>query len=367
MGEKDDPPVPGAAATEPTGLTREQRSAMPPFATVRAFEAIGTTGGIRRAALALSVDHAAVRPPPARAGTLDGHGAGGPIAGIGRAAHAAGARSIIAGSPPRSRSWRMRRRDLRYRSDDTRLRLWCMPGLASECSPGGSAASRRRTARSRSSSSRATYPPNFDRHQADGYLHYVIDHGDAPADPKLRAGRIARPAVLAVASPDFVARLGRFPRSGRPAGQHAAPRDQPRSMAALVRAARRRCRAGHQGPPASGRAISRWPPPRRGQGVALANALLVHDDLREGRPGRAGATGRGLSRHLYVHHARRRMAQPDGRQLPAMAREVGRRIAGRCRIGNQWRAENHLPPAPFARDEPLSREVRHGIAPNARG
>ena len=36
------------------------RKALPPFATLRAFEAVGTLRGIRRAAQALKLDHAVV-------------------------------------------------------------------------------------------------------------------------------------------------------------------------------------------------------------------------------------------------------------------------------------------------------------------
>lgn len=36
------------------------RSPAPPYATLRAFEAVGRLGGIRRAALALGLDHAVV-------------------------------------------------------------------------------------------------------------------------------------------------------------------------------------------------------------------------------------------------------------------------------------------------------------------
>lgn len=49
---------PGARSK--AGLSPEQRDALPPFVQLRAFEAMGTYGGVRRAAQALSVDHAAI-------------------------------------------------------------------------------------------------------------------------------------------------------------------------------------------------------------------------------------------------------------------------------------------------------------------
>lgn len=281
MGEKDDPPVPGADAPEPAGLTREQRSAMPPFATVRAFEAIGTTGGIRRAALALSVDHAAVsrhlRALERWTGTAlvdRSQGSGGQLTPQGRIYHRriAAALSELADAT----------QDLRYRSDDTRLRLWCMPGLASEWLTGriGSFSAAHREIEIELQPS--DVPPNFDRHQADAYLHYVIDHAEAPADPKLRAGRVARPAVLAVASPDFVAASGEFRDPADLLGStllHETNADQWRRWFGQL--------GVDAGPDIKGPKF--WQghltlaAARRGQGVALANALLVHDDLREGR------------------------------------------------------------------------------------
>lgn len=261
------------------GLTAEQRHALPPFGALCAFEAVGTYGGIRRAAVALSRDHAAVsrhlRALETWAGVPLVQRDGGQLTAEGAKFHAriAAAMKEIAGASF----------ELTHRGDDGRLRLWCVPGIAVQwLAP-------------RLGIFASAYPdidlelqptdaaPNFSTHEADAALRYVIDAGLRKlADPELTSVQIARPATLAVASPKFIAKLK------RPITQpedlldtpllHEASFDQWRRWFAAhgidagTRLSGPRLWHGHLTVAAA----------RRGQGVALSNVFLIGDELRSG-------------------------------------------------------------------------------------
>jgi LysR family transcriptional regulator, glycine cleavage system transcriptional activator len=267
-----------ARAPERAGLSSEQRNALPPFGALCAFEAIGTHGGIRRAALALSRDHAAVSrhiralekwasvPLLNRGGELTPHGAK-------FHRQISGALKTIAAASF----------ELTHRGADRRLRLWCVPGFAVQwIAPRLGAFS-------------SAYPdidlelqptdamPNLSTHEADAVVRYVPDVAARKGfDPDLTCVDIARPAIMAVASPKFIAKLkhpiaGPVDLVGAPL-LHEASFDQWRRWFSA--------QGIDTGESLSGPRL--WhghltvAAAKRGQGVALSNVFLIGDELRNG-------------------------------------------------------------------------------------
>jgi DNA-binding transcriptional LysR family regulator len=280
MAENDQPPLPPKKSVSKASLTKEQRSVLPPFSGVRAFEAIGSLGGIRRAATALSVDHAAVsrhlRTLEQWTGTTlvdRTNGSGGKLTPQGETYH----QRITSALSELARATG----DLINHTDDRSLRLWCVPGLASEWLSGriGGFSSYNKDIDLELQPS--DVQPDFDAHQADVYLSYRIDTAAEEPDPKLRTLELVRPPVLALASPDFVRNAPPFNEPADLLGSlllHESTSDQWRrwfahhGIDAGDRIAGPRFWQGHLTLAAS----------RRGQGVALSNALLAHDDLQRG-------------------------------------------------------------------------------------
>ncbi|WP_083770892.1 LysR substrate-binding domain-containing protein [Phenylobacterium zucineum] len=178
--------------------------AMPPFAALRAFEAVGALGGIRRAAQELGVDHAAVsrhiRFLEDWAGVpLIDRPQGGRLTPEGQRFHqriAAALEEIVSASA-----------ELTRRGHERRLLVWCVPGFAY------------RWLNARLADFSASHPdfdleirptdhaPDLARHEADADIRYVHDY-DPPQPADVETMEIARPPVIPVGSPDLVASLG---------------------------------------------------------------------------------------------------------------------------------------------------------------
>lgn len=261
-----------------SGLSADQRHALPPFGPLCAFEAVGTCGGIRRAAVALSRDHAAV----SRHLRMLEEWAGVPLVQRGGQLTAQGAKfhARIADAMQEIAAASF---ELTHRNDDGRLRLWCVPGIAVQwLAP-------------RLGVFASAYPnidlelqptdamPDFGSHEADATLRYVIDANLRKlADPELTSVQIARPATLAVASPKFIAKLKKpivHPEDLLNVPLlHEASFDQWRrwfaaqSIDADAGLSGPRLWHGHLTVAAA----------KRGQGVALSNVFLIGDELRSG-------------------------------------------------------------------------------------
>lgn len=261
------------------GLSAELRHALPPFNALCAFEAVATHGGIRRAAAALPRDHAAVS---RHLRTLE-LWAGVPLIDRGDGKLTPAGWRFYARISAAMKEIASASIELTHRGDERSLRLWCVPGIAS------------RWLAPRLVSFASAYPnidlelqpteatPNFSSHEADALLRYIPDirvNGVIP-DPTLRSVEIARPRVLAVASPRLVAKMK--PITG-PADLLQAPLLHESNFDQW-----RRWFAAHS--IEAGDAITG---PRlwhgdltvvaaeRGQGVALTNVLLVGSELRRG-------------------------------------------------------------------------------------
>lgn len=262
----------------PQGLTPAQRRALPPFAATRAFEAIGTCGGIRRAAAALSLDHAAVsrhlRSLEQWAGVPLANRVSGGLTQEGTRFHnriCAALAELASASA-----------ELTHRNDDRRLRVWSVPGIASQWLSG------------RLGGFSALHPdvdlevqstdniPRFASHEADAHISYAID-GEAPAalDEDTRSVEILRPRIIAVAAPEFLRQSARFETPS-------ALLDAPLLHESDTGQWRRWFRAHdvEVGDTLGGAKL--WhahmtvAAARRGQGIALTNKLLVTDDLEQG-------------------------------------------------------------------------------------
>lgn len=262
------------------GLTVDLRRRLPPFSGLRSFEAVATCGGIRKAADAMSADHATVSRQLRALETWAGvrlfdraPGADGKLTPEGEVFY----RKIAAALVDIAKA----SVELTHRIDTTELRLWCAPGFASEWLAGRLGDFNR----SYTDIELALHPTedsaDFSVHQADARIYFLSDYEGPPAEnPIIRRVEIARPPVIAVASPRFVEEHGAI-RS--PADLQHVPLLHEHDTAQW-----QRWFAQHEFVPGELSGTRYWQghltlaAAREGQGVALANLLLVEAALRAG-------------------------------------------------------------------------------------
>jgi DNA-binding transcriptional LysR family regulator len=256
------------------------RKAFPPFAALKAFEMIGRLGGIRKAALALGIDHAAVsrhlRSLEEWAGVplVDrSRGGSGRLTPEGSRYHlrvsSAFAEISSAGL------------DLIQKSDVQRLHLWCSPGFAYQWLV-------RVLDRFKDSAAdidvdlRPTdFGPNFARGEAMADIRFVGDWLPRSFSQGIQTAELARPIVIPVASPKFLANAAR-----------PAQLEDLLALPLLHEEDDEQWRAwfANQSVPVLGyiRGTRLWhahlavDAARRGQGIALANHFLVAEELQSG-------------------------------------------------------------------------------------
>jgi DNA-binding transcriptional LysR family regulator len=255
------------------------RRLLPPFAALRAFEAVGALGGIRRAAVALNLDHAAVsrhlKSLELWAGcALIDRQRGGTLTAEGERFHA---RISNALNEIASASF-----DLTRRGSDTRLRLWCVPGFASEWLAPRLAAFSAVNPKIEMELHPTDGSPDFVRYEADADIRYITDHqpDQFATATDIQSVMIARPNVIAVASPSFA----KSARVKSPADLLAAPLLHESDFSQWRRwFAARKLEADHIAGPKLWHAHLTLNAARLGQGVALTNTLLVGNELKSGR------------------------------------------------------------------------------------
>lgn len=261
----------------------DNRKSLPPFATLRAFEAVGRLSGIRRAAQALNLDHAVVsrhlRSLEEWAGVQLIHRRHGnatlTIEGAKYHARVTAALAEIADATT----------ELVCQRETNRLNIWCVPGLASQW-----LTSRLREFQtSNPGVDLELHPtdgsPDFNRYEADVDIRYIS--GNDPISSATTCGgvrrfEIARPPVLAVASPECIAGMRPI---RTPADLLQAPllhEESHRQWQAWFALHGVEAPATLQGP-RLWHAHLTIEAARRGQGVALANPFLLADDLAKGR------------------------------------------------------------------------------------
>jgi DNA-binding transcriptional LysR family regulator len=257
-----------------------RRKAFPPFASLKAFEMIGRLGSIRKAALALGVDHAGVsrhlRALEQWAGIplLDRRrGENGRLTLEGMRYHARISAAFVeidsAGA------------DLIQKSDLGRFHVWCSPGFACKW-----------LLRHLGHFSRAhmdidvdlrptDFGPDFARAEAAADIRFVGDWLPQSICHGVKTLELIRPLIIPVASPSFLASARALCRADDILGLpllHEEDEEQWRTWFA------------NQGMPLSGyiRGTRLWhahltiDAAKRGQGVALANHFLVADEMRSG-------------------------------------------------------------------------------------
>ncbi|WP_423350166.1 LysR substrate-binding domain-containing protein [Phenylobacterium sp. VNQ135] len=262
---------------EPGGRPSPGRRLLPPFAALRAFEAVGQLGGIRRAAQELGVDHAAVsrhlRALEEWAGVkLIDREQGGRLTPEGAKYLA----RISAALEEISRATV----DLTRRGDDSRLVIWSVPGFAyrwlirrlpdfNAAHPGFDLEVRP-----------TDHAPDFARHEADADIRYVRDMAPAQ-DGDVQSVEIARPIVFPAASPALAARLGADASAEALLDETLLHEDDDSEWRAWLKA-RQVPVPERLGGPRLWHAHLTLDAARRGQGVVLTNALLAGDELASG-------------------------------------------------------------------------------------
>jgi LysR family glycine cleavage system transcriptional activator len=248
---------------------------LPSLNAMRAFEALWRTGSIRAAADELRVRPTVVSRHVQSLSIELGlplvapRGRGLALTEAGRAFHA-----------PLSRAFELLRRAV----DETRpgrretLVIWCTPGVANRRLLPLLPDLQKRLKQVEVVLQPTLSRPDFDRDEADAEIVYLADF--APP-PHCTGERLATPRVHAVASPAFRARY----RLGSPADLATLPLIHEESTAQWESWFQKRGLATV--PPLRGPRL--WhahlaiEAARLGQGVALANSLLVEDDLATGR------------------------------------------------------------------------------------
>jgi LysR family glycine cleavage system transcriptional activator len=274
--------------------TKSDRQKLPPFAVLRAFEAVGRLGGIRRAAMELGVDHAVVSRHLRTLETWTGlalvdrtHGAS-HLTEDGARYHA----RISAALTEIARATS----DLMQQRSGVRLTIWCVPGFATRWLSPRLDAFRAANEDLEIELRPTDFGPDFERNEADGDIRYVRDVSAQPVARGVRSLEFARPGVFPVAHPDAVAG---WPEVRSPSDLlklpllHEENEDEWRAWLTAQ---------GVDVP-------QRLPGPRlwhahltmaaagRGQGVALANPFLIGDDIETGRLCRIDPPG---ARHAAV-------------------------------------------------------------------
>lgn len=266
----------------PMSLREVSGKSAPPFSALRAFEAVGRLGGIRRAALALGLDHAVVsrhlRALEEWAGIalINRQRVGRLLTAEGEVYHRriSGALDEIAQASA----------ELLNTASNGSLKIWCMPGLAFAWLTPSLPLFRAHAPDIELELRPSTDIPDFTAYEADVAIHYIA--GEAPDaaavfHENIGQQELVRPPVFPVASPALKRSLGEI---------HAiedllkAPLIHEESagqwlswfaacgVACPENLAGPRLWYGHVAVEAA----------RQGQGIALANPFLVAEELASG-------------------------------------------------------------------------------------
>ncbi len=266
-------------------MTRHQApagSSAPPYATLRAFEAVGRLGGIRRAALALGLDHAVV----SRHLRALEQWAGVPLVNRQRETRLlteAGARYHQRITRALEEIAQASAELISVRNDGV-LRVWCMPGFAM----GWLTARLPRFQALVPQVELVLRPhdtsPDFTRHEADVDIHYFagLEPLQLPGASGVRRIEIANPDVFPVANPAVARSLRHITRIQELLDAPLLHEESEAHWRSWFAACGVVCPPSLPGP-------RLWQAPlaieaaRHGQGVALANPFLLGDDLAMGR------------------------------------------------------------------------------------
>jgi DNA-binding transcriptional LysR family regulator len=186
---------------------RSRSGHLPPFASLRAFEAVFRLGGLRRAASQLGLDHSVVsrhiRSLEDWFGTSIVVRDGGKLTltAAGRHFHDRLSNAIAELAAASA--------ELRSEPASRQIRLWCVPGFAIQWLSGQLASFEEAHGDVAVELRPTDDVPNFGVDEADVDVRYYFDNwGAPPGGPGLKILDLARPVVFPVASPAFVERVG---------------------------------------------------------------------------------------------------------------------------------------------------------------
>jgi len=282
---------------------------LPPFAALRAFEAVGRLGGVRRAAQDLGIDHTVVS---RHLRTLE-HWLGLPLIERGGGA----LRLTAAGSAYHARiasalhELGEATREAMASPPTRPLQVWAVPGFAAqwladrltayETLPGGATVELRPTDRC----------ADLARFEADADIRYYGDDwAPQPGGAGLMVAELARPPLMIVASPALAATL----RLSGPADLMMAPllhEEHHEQWRAWL--ARNGVSAGPLQGPLLWHAHLALAAARAGRGLALANRFLVAQDLAAGTLVRVAVPGTrevAVGAYAFVARAERWTSAP---------------------------------------------------------
>jgi len=283
---------------------RSDRLELPPFAALRAFEAIGRCGGIRKAALVLSIDHTVVsrhlRTLEAWLGvTLYDRNVG--LTDAGRSYYERVSRAI---------------HDIANATAETivgkelaRLKICCVPGFGFQWLAGRLAGFRARHPEVELEFHPTDQIPDLLRHEADIDIRYASDAREMPLPAAVRSHEFARSQAVAVASPDYLARVAQVACARDLLGLTLVHEESNAQWRTFL-AANGVVVEGELGGPRMWHAHATLEAARSGEGVVLTNRFLLRDDLRQGRlvlvgPPEMGGFARSLGGYrLMASHTR---------------------------------------------------------------
>jgi DNA-binding transcriptional LysR family regulator len=270
---------------------------LPSLKHLRVFEAVGRLGNVRQAAAELGLDHSVasrhLRAMQEELGItlIEGSRRGMRLTDSGRRFHESVAAALLV--------LQAAAEEARREAKPNQLVVWCIPGFALRWLTPRLEAFQKANPRIELTIRSADIPADLPRPQVDAAINY----GEAGV-PGMRSVALARPRVFPVASPAWIAR---HPQSANPAGI--------RAMALLHEENERQWaqwfEAAGVAPPPSLPGPRLWhahlaiEAAKRGQGVALANELLVEDELASGHLVEIGATDIRLAAYTLAVRADR--------------------------------------------------------------
>lgn len=251
---------------------------IPPFAAIRAFDAVAHFGGIRKAAVELNRDHAAVSRQlraleewlgsplfERRTGALTPEGL------LYQKRIARALDEIDAAT----------RQVAKRESDGVILKVWCAPGFASRWLSARLAQFQDRHPEVEIELRPADRRPDLLQNEADADVRYVVD-GAAGPPQGVRMIDIVRPQVMPVASPDYLACKPPVQVPEDLLSQRLLHEEDYSEWTTWLTA--QGCEVGDRlSGPRLWHAHLTLDAAIRGEGIALANSFLVREDLEEGR------------------------------------------------------------------------------------
>lgn len=254
--------------------------ALPPFAALRAFEAVGRLGGIRKAAESLNLDHAVVsrhiRSLEEWLGISLFHRSAGRVrltdTGLHYHGRVSGAVVELASATA----------SLLQRDDHRSLRVWCVPGLATQWVDYQISEFEGAHPDHHIELRPTDEPPDLMMHEADVDIRFYGDDWPPHAGGRgLKYVELARPPVMAVASPEFAERLGPLSSIADVLNATLLHEEHDEQWRAWF------LRNGVTPPsripgPLLWHALLAVSAAKSGRGVALANIYLIEQDLKNG-------------------------------------------------------------------------------------